>query len=38
MAAGDLQEAFIQPISVLVVNPKNEIQRATGKLDITVKK
>ena len=38
MAAGDLQEAFIQPISVLVINPRNEIQRAVGKLDITVKK
>lgn len=38
MASGDLPEAFIQPLSVLAVNPQNELQRAIGKLDITVKK
>ena len=38
MASGDLQESFVQPLLVLAVNPQNELQRATGKLDITVKK
>lgn len=38
MVAGDLQESFVRALSVLVVNPRNELQRAIGKIDITVKK
>lgn len=38
MAGGDLQESFIRPLSVLTTNPQNELQRAIGKLDITIKK
>jgi len=37
-AAGDLAESFTKNLAVLAVNPTDEIQRATGNIEITIKK
>jgi hypothetical protein len=38
IADGDLTEAFTKTLSVLAVNPFNEIERAVGNIEITIQK